>query len=150
MVTGPDSAAQRRHSPRREQRIPVRVVGVCRDGKQVDREAEVNQVSSHGVRLTIGVDLPSGTVAEIHNPQTGGSARYRAMWATESPAVSGRGGWNSSPIRPRFGALISAGGRPEFPPSFFFSLPASGSARIVPEGLQEVGNTLGEGVSPCC
>lgn len=85
MVTGPDSAAQRRHSPRREQRIPVRVVGVCRDGKQVDREAEVNQVSSHGVRLTIGVDLPSGTVAEIHNPQTGGSARYRVMWATESP-----------------------------------------------------------------
>jgi hypothetical protein len=85
MVAEFDSGAQRRRSPRLEKHIPVRLAASLGGGQHVDQEAVVNQVSSHGVRLTIGVDLPSGTVVEIHNPQTQGSARYRVMWVAESP-----------------------------------------------------------------
>lgn len=79
MVT-PSDPSEARRSPRVDKRIPIRVVTESRDGKHVDELAHANQVSSHGLRMTIGVDLPTGSEVEIHNPATQLSARFRVVW----------------------------------------------------------------------
>ena len=83
----PFDPSELRRSPRVDKRIPIRVVTQSRDGKHVDEIAHANQVSSHGLRMSIGVDLPTGSEVEIHNPATRLSARFRVVWAV--PASDG-------------------------------------------------------------
>lgn len=78
------NGAELRRSPRIDQRIPVRVHGESRDGQRVDQLAEADQVSAHGVRMTIGVALPTGSLVEVQNPDTQRGARYRVVWAVEA------------------------------------------------------------------
>jgi hypothetical protein len=79
-----ESADPRRRSARIEQRVAVRLVGEGRDGQRVDQLAEADQVSAHGVRMTIGVALPTGSLVEVQNPDTQRGARYRVVWAVET------------------------------------------------------------------
>jgi hypothetical protein len=81
MAPTSDPSDPRRRSQRLDKDIPIRVVAESRDGKHVDDEALANQVSSHGLRLSIGINLPTGTEVEIHNPATQLSARFRVVWA---------------------------------------------------------------------
>ncbi len=87
MASSQPAADPRRRSGRVDKDIPIRVVAESRDGKHVDDEALANQVSSHGLRMSIGIDLPTGTEVEIHNPATKLSARFRVVWAL--PAADG-------------------------------------------------------------
>lgn len=81
MMAEADSGAARRRSPRIEQRSLARVKGMGRDGNPLEREGEINQVSSHGIRMTIGADFPTGTLLEVLNPESGESGQYRVVWA---------------------------------------------------------------------
>jgi hypothetical protein len=75
---------QLRRSPRIDRCIPVRVLGEKPDGQRVDEPAEANQVSTHGVRMTIATALPTGCVVEVQNPENQRGARYRVVWAIEA------------------------------------------------------------------
>jgi len=83
----PDSSHPSRRSARIDKNIPIRVTTESRDGQRVDQEALADQVSSHGLRMTISADLATGTKVKVHNPATELSASFRVVWA-----VPGSGG----------------------------------------------------------
>ncbi len=76
--------AELRRSPRIELRIPVRLRWQDRGGKAQEATGEANQVSFHGVRMTAGSNIVSGTVVEIENPGNQLRAHYRVVWAVEA------------------------------------------------------------------
>jgi len=78
------NAARLRRSPRIDQRISVRVLAEDRDGQLVDARGEADQVSVHGVRMTIAADLPTGSVVEVQDPESQRGAHYRVVWAIET------------------------------------------------------------------
>jgi len=80
----PESTDPRRRSARIERHVAVRVVGETRDGQRVDQLAEADEVSAHGVRMTSGVALPTGSLVDVQNPDTQRGARYRVVWAVEA------------------------------------------------------------------
>jgi len=62
----------------------VRVFTEQPDGERVDEQAEADQVSAHGVRMTSAIPLPTGCVVEVQNPENQRGARYRVVWAVEA------------------------------------------------------------------
>lgn len=86
MMAEADSGAARRRSPRIEQRIVARVKGMGRDANPVERDGEIDQFSSHGLRITVGADFPAGTLLEVVNPESGESGQYRVVWAVGAAA----------------------------------------------------------------
>jgi hypothetical protein len=67
MAPTSDPSDPRRRSQRLDKDIPIRVVAESRDGKHVDDEALANQVSSHGLRLSIGIALKSRFTTRPHS-----------------------------------------------------------------------------------
>ncbi len=82
MVGGSEDGESRRRSPRMETELAVQVLGHLRDGRHLDEPASVDQVSSHGLRLTIGTELPTGSEVVVHYPDRGEEVRYRVVWMT--------------------------------------------------------------------
>ena len=80
MVGGSEEGASRRRSPRMETELSVQVLGRLRDGRHLDESASVDQVSSHGLRLTVATDFPSGSEVGIQYPDSGEQLRYRVVW----------------------------------------------------------------------
>ncbi|MGH9805580.1 MAG: PilZ domain-containing protein [Candidatus Acidiferrales bacterium] len=81
---------QQRRSPRQDTQVSVRVQGTLRDGQKLDEPAVVNQMSSHGVRVSLQKPLPNGTVVEVVVTQGRPATRYRVVWSVEDSAA---GSW---------------------------------------------------------
>lgn len=81
---------QQRRSPRQEAEVAVRVRGTLRDGQSVDEPAVVNQLSSHGLRISLRKQLPNGSVVEVLLAEGRAPTRYRVVWGLEDSAA---GGW---------------------------------------------------------
>jgi len=86
------SPEQLRRSPRQDTEVSVRVRGTLRDGGKLDEPALVNQMSSHGVRVSIQRALPNGLVVEIQVTEGRPTTRYRVVWSVEDSAA---GGWQT-------------------------------------------------------
>jgi len=81
-----------RRSPRQDAEVSVRVRGTLRDGGKLDEAAVVNQMSSHGVRISIHKALPNGTVVDVEVTEGRAATRYRVVWSVEDSAA---GGWQT-------------------------------------------------------
>lgn len=98
-----------RRSPRQDTEVSVRVRGTLRDGGELDEPAVVNQMSSHGVRVSIQRALPNGLVVEVQVTEGRPATRYRVVWSVEDSAA---GGWQTGM------ELVDIGGvAPEPPPA---------------------------------
>lgn len=84
------SPEQQRRSPRQDTDVAVRVKGTLRDGQKLDEPAVVNQMSSHGVRISIAKQLLNGSVVEVVVSEGRPPTRYRVVWSLED---SGSAGW---------------------------------------------------------
>ena len=90
MAEQSNSPEQLRRSPRQETELSVRVQGTLRDGQKLNEPAQVNQMSSHGIRLTMQKAIPNGLGVEIQFGDGRPATRYRVVWCMEDSAA---GGW---------------------------------------------------------
>lgn len=89
MGTPPASSKDRRRSERLLLRVPVKIFGKAKDGRQAEEDAEVVIVSRHGALMRSASPLPSGTMIEIMNKYTQKQAPFKVIWCSDR-AVSDR------------------------------------------------------------
>lgn len=61
----------------------MRVRGSLRDGRTLNEPAVVNQMSSHGIRISIQTALPNGSEVDVQVAEDRPTTRYRVVWAVE-------------------------------------------------------------------
>lgn len=76
---------ERRRSERLLLRVPVKVFGKSKDGRQAHEDAEVVIVSRHGCLLRSDSALPNGEVIELFNKFTDKQATFKVVWCSDSP-----------------------------------------------------------------
>jgi hypothetical protein len=104
---------ERRHSPRREFDLPVRVQGRSPGGASLETTGRALNVSEHGVRLECGAQFPRGTEVEIQSPERSASARYRVVWIAARPGRRWEMGVelvSGQPLFQRAGTASDSGG----------------------------------------
>jgi hypothetical protein len=79
------SGAERRRSPRIEHHIPIKIRAQGADGKPFEVDAEADQVSYHGARVTAAAAFHSGAVVTVQSLTTSDTARFRIVWCLEKP-----------------------------------------------------------------
>ena len=76
---------ERRRSERLLLRVPVKVFGKTKDGRQAHEDAEVVIVSRHGCLLRCSSALPSGEIIELFNKFTEKQATFKVVWCSDRP-----------------------------------------------------------------
>lgn len=85
MVSDPAPPKERRRSDRLLLRVPIKIFGKTKDGRQTQEEAEVVIVSRHGALVRSASPFEKGTTIELLNKYARKQAPFRVIWCSDHP-----------------------------------------------------------------